>query len=93
VTRGRQRGNIAASGEAYEKYSFVEDQYRIGTFLKQALLERSYAVTWARSCGEASDALCESSHDAIILDLGWCRTATASSSCSSGDSPGSTNPS
>jgi len=27
-------------------------------------------VTWARSCGEASDALCESSHDAIILDLG-----------------------
>jgi len=27
-------------------------------------------VTWARSCSEASDALCESSHDAIILDLG-----------------------
>ena len=26
-------------------------------------------MTWARSCGEASDALCESSHDAIILDL------------------------
>jgi len=34
------------------------------------LLERSYAVTWARSCEEARDALCESNHDAIILDLG-----------------------
>lgn len=34
------------------------------------MLERSYAVTWVRSCRQASDALCESNHDAIILDLG-----------------------
>ncbi len=34
------------------------------------MLERAYAVTWVRSCREASDALCESNHDAIILDLG-----------------------
>ena len=34
------------------------------------MLERAYAVTWVRSCREASDALCESHHDAIILDLG-----------------------
>jgi DNA-binding response OmpR family regulator len=27
-------------------------------------------VTWVRSCREAEDALCESSHDAIVLDLG-----------------------
>jgi DNA-binding response OmpR family regulator len=27
-------------------------------------------VTWVRSCQEARDALCESNHDAIILDLG-----------------------
>jgi DNA-binding response OmpR family regulator len=52
------------------KILIVEDQHRIGTFLKQALLERAYAVTWVRTCQEASDALCESSHDAIILDLG-----------------------
>src|SRR6202023_1281718 len=32
--------------------------------------EHSYIVTWVRSCSEARDALCESSHDAIILDLG-----------------------
>ncbi|HWJ36874.1 MAG TPA: response regulator transcription factor [Steroidobacteraceae bacterium] len=48
----------------------VEDQHRIGTFLKQALLERAYAVSWVRTCQEARDALCESHHDAIILDLG-----------------------
>ncbi len=34
------------------------------------MLERAYSVTWVRSCGEARDALCESHHDAIILDLG-----------------------
>ncbi len=28
-----------------------------------------YAVTWVRSCREAREALCESTHDAIILDL------------------------
>jgi DNA-binding response OmpR family regulator len=38
--------------------------------LKQALLERAYTVTWVRCCSEARDALCESNHDAIILDLG-----------------------
>ena len=48
----------------------VEDQHRIGQFLKQALVERSYRVTWARTCLEASDALCESNPDAIILDIG-----------------------
>jgi len=52
------------------KILIVEDQRRIGAFLERALREHSYVVTWARSCGEARDALCESSHDAIILDLG-----------------------
>jgi CheY-like chemotaxis protein len=48
----------------------VEDQQRIGLFIKQALIERSYVATWVRTCREASDALCESNPDAIILDLG-----------------------
>ena len=48
----------------------VEDQNRIGLFLKQALVERSYSVTWVRSCRDASDALCESNPDSVILDLG-----------------------
>lgn len=38
-------------------------------FLEQALRERLYVVTWVRSCREARDALCDSNHDAIILDL------------------------
>jgi DNA-binding response OmpR family regulator len=33
------------------------------------LQERSFAVTWVRTCEAAKDALCESNHDAIILDL------------------------
>jgi DNA-binding response OmpR family regulator len=52
------------------KILIVEDQRRIGAFLERALREHSYVVTWVRSCREARDALCESSHDAIILDLG-----------------------
>ncbi len=48
----------------------VEDQHRIGRFIKQALQERAYLVTWVRTCREACDALCESAHDAIVLDLG-----------------------
>jgi DNA-binding response OmpR family regulator len=39
-------------------------------FLEQALRERSYGVTWVNSCRGARDALSESVHDAIILDLG-----------------------
>jgi DNA-binding response OmpR family regulator len=39
-------------------------------FLETALRERSYGVTWVRTCDAARDALCESNHDAIILDLG-----------------------
>ena len=48
----------------------VEDQRRLGTFLEQSLLERSYEVTWVHTCAAAKDALCESNHDVIILDLG-----------------------
>lgn len=51
------------------KILIVEDQHRIGAFLKQALVERAYAVTWVRTRQEACDALCESAHDTIILDL------------------------
>jgi K+-sensing histidine kinase KdpD len=36
----------------------------------ESTLERAYAVTWVRTCQEASDALCESSHDAIIQGPG-----------------------
>lgn len=52
------------------KILIVEDQRRLGQFLKKGLAERSYTVTWVQSCREARDALCETGYDAIILDLG-----------------------
>ena len=48
----------------------VEDQVKLGQFLKQGLRECSYTSTWVRTCADASDALCESKFDVIILDLG-----------------------
>ncbi|MGH8121600.1 MAG: response regulator transcription factor, partial [Rudaea sp.] len=52
------------------KVLIVEDQPRLGQFLKQGLSERAYTVTWIRTCSEARDALAESSYDVIVLDLG-----------------------
>lgn len=51
------------------KVLIVEDQLRLGQFLKQGLSERAYTVTWAQTCGEARDALSETGYDAILLDL------------------------
>ncbi len=52
------------------KILVVEDQPRLGEFLRQGLGERTYTVSLAQTCAQARDALCESSCDAIILDLG-----------------------
>lgn len=52
------------------KILVVEDQARLGRFLKQSLTERSYTVRVAGSCAEATDALSESAYDVIVLDLG-----------------------
>ncbi|CAN7753536.1 response regulator transcription factor [Variovorax sp. LjRoot290] len=52
------------------KVLIVEDQARLGQFLKQGLIECRYTVEWARSCAEANDALAQSTVDAIVLDLG-----------------------
>jgi DNA-binding response OmpR family regulator len=52
------------------KILIVEDERRIGQFIKKGLTEHSYTTVWVQSCGEARDALCETAFDAIILDLG-----------------------
>lgn len=52
------------------KVLVVEDQDRLGQFLKRGLSEHSYTVTWVQTCKEASDALAEDRCDVIILDLG-----------------------
>ncbi len=52
------------------KILVVEDQKRLGQFLKKGLSEHNYTVAWAQNCAEARDALCETHYDGIILDLG-----------------------
>ncbi len=52
------------------KILIVEDQRRSGEFLRKSLAEHAYTATWVRTCAEARDALCETSYDVILLDLG-----------------------
>jgi DNA-binding response OmpR family regulator len=52
------------------KILIVEDQARLATFLQKSLSDRSYVVECVGSCAAALDALCQSSYDAIILDIG-----------------------
>jgi len=52
------------------KILIVEDQRRLGHFLRKGLTECAYTVTLVPTCREARDALCETAYDAIILDLG-----------------------
>lgn len=52
------------------KILIVEDQRRLGQFLKKGLSEQTYTVTWVQTCREARDALCETKYDVIVLDLG-----------------------
>jgi len=51
------------------KILIVEDQARLGEFLRSGFAECAYTTTWVRSCREANDALAESAYDAILLDL------------------------
>ena len=52
------------------KILIVEDQRRIGQFLKKGLTEQAHTATWVQTCREARDALCETTYDLIVLDLG-----------------------
>ncbi len=52
------------------KVLIVEDQRRLGLMLKQGLADAGYTVGFTASCAGARDALCETSYDAIVLDLG-----------------------
>ncbi len=51
------------------KVLIVEDQLRLGQFLKQGFTERAYTVALASTCEQARDILAESSFDVIVLDL------------------------
>ena len=52
------------------KILLVEDDRKIGQFVKKGLEEVSYAVVWARSRKEARVAEVDGQFDVIILDIG-----------------------
>jgi DNA-binding response OmpR family regulator len=52
------------------KVLIVEDQTRLGQFLKQGLAESRYTVSWVKTCAEANDAMVETVYDVVVLDLG-----------------------
>ena len=52
------------------KILVVEDQARLGQFLVNGLTACSYTVFWVKTCSAALNALAESTHDVIVLDLG-----------------------
>lgn len=52
------------------KILIVEDQARLASFLEDSLSDRSYTVDCVSTCAAALDALCQTSYDAIILDVG-----------------------
>ena len=52
------------------KILIVEDQRRLGQFLRKGMLEKGCTATWVQSCAAARDTLCESGYDVIVLDLG-----------------------
>jgi DNA-binding response OmpR family regulator len=51
------------------KVLIVEDEARLGRFLRQGLTEKAYTAKWVTNCAEANDALVETNYDAIVLDL------------------------
>ena len=52
------------------KILVVEDQRRLGLFLKKNLSEHGYTTMWVQTCDSARDAMCENRYDLVILDLG-----------------------
>jgi DNA-binding response OmpR family regulator len=52
------------------KILLVEDDRKIGQFVKKGLEEVSYVAVWVRSRKEAHEAVAESQFDVIILDIG-----------------------
>lgn len=51
------------------KVLIVEDQAKLGQFLKRGLMEQGWTATWVATAAAAQEALCESKYEVIVLDL------------------------
>lgn len=52
------------------KLLLVEDDRKLGQFVKKGLEEVAYTAVWVRSCKEANEALYGNDFDVIVLDIG-----------------------
>lgn len=48
----------------------LEDEAKVGQFVRRGLDKLAYSTNWVRTCADARDALAESPYDAVVLDLG-----------------------
>lgn len=51
------------------KVLIVEDDRRLGQFLRKGLAEQTHTTAWVQTCREANDALVETKYDLIVVDL------------------------
>ena len=51
------------------KVLIVEDERRLGQFLRKGLAEQAHTTAWVQTCREANDALVETKYDLIVVDL------------------------
>jgi len=51
------------------KILVIEDQSRMGRFLKKFFEEQNHTVSWVKDCATARDTLCEGHYDLLVLDL------------------------
>lgn len=51
------------------KVLIIEDQAKLGQFLKRGLTEQGWTATWVQTAAAAQDALCDTKYEVIVLDL------------------------
>ena len=51
------------------KILIVEDEARLGAFLRQALSEHAHTANWVQTCAAAHDAITDTKYDLVVLDL------------------------
>ncbi len=51
------------------KVLIVEDEARLGIFLRHALSEHAHTANWVQTCADAANALVETKYDLVVLDL------------------------
>ena len=51
------------------KILVVEDEPKLGAFIRRGLTQQGWTATWVATAAAAQDALCESKYEIVVLDL------------------------